>query len=202
MFSRVADLPVKSAINAVLPQLLNLDERIKWRAVALGGFLIASLAAKDMEAGRIYIRRLMWNLTEESGGCPLGSPELIGEALANHRGLAEEFANISISYLDPDGNYLDHEPLLRGATWGVGRLAESFPELTTESVPYLCKLTRHDDYVVKGIACWALGNLNRQNTPDSCDIENLLNDQTVITIFIDFTPTEVTIADLARRIIG
>ncbi len=200
MISKVEGLSLKSAINAVFPQLLNMDEPIKWRAVELGGFLIASLADKDIEAGRIYIRRLIWTLTEESGGCPFGSPELIGESLANHEGLAHDFANVLISYLVPDGNYLDYEPLLRGAVWSVGRLAVNFPELTVESAPFLCELTQHKDDYVKGIACWALGNISRISGNSLCDVRHLQNDQTEITIMVDKKLTTFKIGFLAGRL--
>ena len=38
-----------------------------------------------------------------------------------------EFKSILFSYLDPDGNYLEHEMLQRGVLWGIGTYLESNP---------------------------------------------------------------------------
>jgi hypothetical protein len=144
----------------LIPLVCSADEDIKWRAVAFGGLLLARLADEDIEHARIFIRRQIWNLTEESGGCPLGAPELMAEAMARHRGLADEYANILVSYIIPESNYLEHIPLQRGAGWGIGRLAEVYPELVRDSVPYLKELKKSEDDSVRELACLALSKLD------------------------------------------
>jgi len=166
---------------ALLPLLLKGDEEIKWLAVTAAGIITARLAESDMEAARIFIRRMIWNLTEESGGCAWGAPEFIAEALANHRRLAEEFVNILISYIIPEGNFLDHDPLRRGAVWGLGRLAEVYPDLLIDSVPYLCDSLKSDDPYIRGFACRALGILNNHDCIG--EIETLASDKALITIY-------------------
>ncbi|NQU05806.1 MAG: HEAT repeat domain-containing protein [Calditrichaeota bacterium] len=106
------------------------------------------------------MRRQIWNLTEESGGCPLGSPELMAEAMAKHRGLADEYADILVSYIIPEGNFLEFIPLQRGAVWGIGRLAEVYPELVRDAVPHLNELMKSDDDSARELACLALGKLD------------------------------------------
>ena len=60
------------------------------------GALVFSLAEQDMESARVVMRRLMWNLNDESGGIGWGSPEAMGEIMARHSGLAEEYSKISV----------------------------------------------------------------------------------------------------------
>jgi len=48
----------------------------------------------------------------------------MGEILAAHNGLAQEYAHILLSYAREEGNYLELEALQRGLLWGIGRLAE------------------------------------------------------------------------------
>ncbi len=81
-----------------------------------------------MEKARIVLRRIMWNLNDESGGIGWGSPEAMGEILGQSPELAREFNSILFSYLDPDGNYLEHEMLQRGVLWGIGTYLESNPQ--------------------------------------------------------------------------
>ena len=49
--------------------------------------VVSRLADSDMEAARVIMRRLMWNLNDESGGIGWGSPEAMGEILAAMVGL-------------------------------------------------------------------------------------------------------------------
>ena len=75
------------------------------------------------------MRRLMWNLNDESGGIGWRArPEAMGEIVARSERLADEYGHILISYLDPDGNYLEHPLLQRGLLWGIGRFAHARPE--------------------------------------------------------------------------
>jgi len=95
-------------INPLFSFLYNNDEQVRWRTVTAFGAVVAKLADEDMEAARIIMRRLMWNLNDESGGIGWGSPEAMGETLARHEGLAKEYARILLSYARQDGNYLEH----------------------------------------------------------------------------------------------
>jgi hypothetical protein len=95
-----------------------------------------------MESARVVMRRLMWNLNDESGGIGWGSPEAMGEITAGHPGLANEFACILVSYINPAGNFLEHESLQRGSLWGVGRLAHARPVLASTGGPVSARLFR------------------------------------------------------------
>ncbi len=76
---------------------------------------MANFAEEDMESARVIMRRLMWSLNDESGGIGWGSPEAMGEIIASHDGLAKEYAHVLISYVWEEGNFLEYEPLQRGA---------------------------------------------------------------------------------------
>ncbi len=104
------------------------DETIKYRAAAALGAVVARLADSNIEAAREIIRRLHWSLTEESGAIGWGAPEAIGEICAHHAGLAAEFGAVLLSYIC-EPNHLGNPVLLRGALWGIGRLAEAQPQL-------------------------------------------------------------------------
>ena len=52
------------------------------------GVVVAGLAEHDMESARVVMRRLMWNLNDESGGIGWSSPEAMGEIMDPFPGLA------------------------------------------------------------------------------------------------------------------
>ncbi len=89
----------------------------------------------------------MWTLNDESGGIGWGAPEAMAEAMACHPRLAEEYVRILLSYIREDGNFLEYEPLRRGALWGIGRLAHIYPEMLIEldAAEYIRPYLEDDD---------------------------------------------------------
>jgi hypothetical protein len=116
-----------------------------------------------MEAARVMIRRLMWNLNDESGGIGWGSPEAMGEILARHHGLAREYAHILISYIREDGNYLENEVLQAGVLWAIGRVGEVHPDLLRDAVPHLLRHLNSPDATHRVLAARAVSLLTGQN---------------------------------------
>jgi hypothetical protein len=143
----------------VFSDLCSQDESVKWAAVTTMGMHVSELAEKDLEAARNWMRRFMWQLNEESGGLGWGIPEVMGEVMARHEGLAREFAPILVSFIREDGNFLEYEPLQRGVVWGIGRLAQVRPQIL-ESLnvsPYLIPFLRSPDATVRGLSVWVAG---------------------------------------------
>ncbi|UCE53561.1 MAG: hypothetical protein JSV31_30715, partial [Desulfobacterales bacterium] len=127
--AEICRLPARQVVNPLFQLLCSVDEKIKWNSVTAMGAVVSSLAEQDLESARVVIRRCMWNLNDESGGIGWGCPEAMGEAMARNQKLAEEYWCILLAYIQPDGNFLEHEILQRGALWGVGRLAHTQPKL-------------------------------------------------------------------------
>ena len=150
-------LPPRRAIGPLFSYLCSLDEIVKWRAVTAMGKVISDLAASDMESARVVMRRFIWNLNDESGGIGWGCPESMAEAMACNEKLATEFGCILISYIQPDGNYLEHEGLQRGVLWGVGRLAHSRPWCMQTAAGFLLAYMKSEVPYLRGHAVWAVG---------------------------------------------
>ncbi|WP_340147891.1 DVU0298 family protein, partial [Desulfosarcina cetonica] len=133
----IGALPGRQAVNPLFAFLYAGEETLRWRAVSAMGRVVAGMADHDLESARVVMRRFMWNLNDESGGIGWGSPEAMGEITAVHAGLAGEYGRILLSYIDPDGNFLEHERLQRGALWGVGRLAHARPDIAMSAADHL-----------------------------------------------------------------
>jgi hypothetical protein len=163
--------------------------------VAMGA-VVAHLAADLHGVGQGGDARLMWNLNDESGGIGWGSPEAMGEITAVHGGLATEFANILISYIDPAGNFLEHERLQRGSLWGVGRLAHARPELAKAAAPFLADFFDNPDPYLRGTAIWAAGAVLEDAVRPL--IETRLSDNSPLKLYRQMRITDVTVSELAR----
>jgi hypothetical protein len=196
----IAALPPRQSVNPLFSFLCSLDERLRWRSISAMGLVVASLADTNPESARIVMRRLIWNLNDESGGIGWGCPEAMGEIMARSDAMAREYACILISYIQPEGNYLEHENLQEGVLWGIGRLADARPEMLRGSGPYLLPHLRSPRPMHRALAAWALGGFSR---PDViAQLEGLFGDLAVVRVYREQRMGDCTVSDLAREAVS
>ena len=196
------DLPFHKTLNYLFSALCSEDEEVMWHAVTATGRLVADLASRDPDAARDILRRMMWSLNEESGGIGWGLPEAMGETLARNEILAGEFAAILVSYIQPDGNFLEFEPLQRGALWAIGRLAEAFPLLLTrlKAGEFLLPFLESGDPAVRGNALRALGLLGDEGCLHR--LKELLRDRGVVRLYRGGEFMQFRTGELAQEAMG
>ncbi len=190
----ICRFPYRQVVNPLFSFLYSLDDTIKWRAVSAMGAVIARLAEEELESARIVMRRFIWNLNDESGGIGWGSPEAMGETMALSKTLADEYAAILVSYIRPDGNYLEHEDLQSGVLWGIGRLAHARPAHVSDAAPFLCAYMESGRPALRGLAAWAAMALPTGHT-DVC-LKALKDDRSVVRIYHDGIFAAYRICDL------
>jgi len=190
-------LPPRQIINPLLSFIQSGNEKIKWGAVKAVGRAVSRLADRDLEAARVIVRRLMWNLNDESGGIGWGSPEAMGEILAAHNGLAHEYAHILLSYAREDGNYLEHEGLQRGLLWGIGRLSEKRPELVRGDAELLLPYLESPDGVIRGLSARIMGLLRVKEAQTL--LRKLTDDESALVIMVGNDLTSVRVNELAEE---
>lgn len=189
--------PARQVINPLFSFLCSTEPLIRWRAITAIGAVVANLAREDMESARVVMRRMIWNLNDESGGIGWGLPEAMGEIMARHERLAREYANILISYIREDGNFLEYEPLQRGVLWGLGRLAQTRPELLQDARPHLLPFLASGDATLRGLAAWTLGFLGVGHADPGLEI--LEGDNAEIALYQNGTERTYRVGDLARK---
>ena len=194
---RLAQIPDAQLTGHLFSYFYNKDELIKFRSVTAMGELAARIAANSMEKARIILRRIMWNLNDESGGIGWGSPEAMGEILSKSQNLAREFKNILFSYLDHKGNHIEHEILQRGVLWGIGTYLGSAPrDLTDVTREQLRDHLSSKDSVKRGYAIRALSNAH---VFESMDLPDFIRaDETIIDIYTGWNFTATRISDMVR----
>ncbi len=195
---QIQSFPPEQVIGPLFSHFYQGDENIRWQAITAMGAVVAGMAeAGNIEGARVVMRRLMWNLNDESGGIGWGSPEAMGEITARNARLADEFHRILTSYVWEDGNFLEHEILQRGVLWGVGRLAHVRPDLVRYTAPWLLPFTDSPDPFHRGIAIWALEPLGDAEAFKAAG--RLADDRNRIKIFLDGELISVTVGELARK---
>lgn len=198
--AEILRIPGRQAVGPLFSFFYSVEDPIRWRAISAMGAVVGRMAEDAMEPARVVMRRLMWNLNDESGGIGWGSPEAMGEITARHGGLAAEFNRILISYIDPAGNYLEHERLQRGALWGVGRLAHARPQLATSAAVHLRPFVDAPDPYLRGTAIWAAGPILDDTLRRR--IAGHRKDTAVLQLYRDLAIHRTTVADLAGEALG
>lgn len=196
----ICSLTGRRVINPLFSFLCSMNPQIRWRAIQAIGAVVKNIAKEDMESARVIMRRMIWNLNDESGGIGWGMPEAMGEVMARHEGLAREYVMILKSYIRTDGNFLEHEPLQRGVLWGLGRLAQERPELVKTVIPHVQPFLSSEDAVLRGLAVWTLGFLGGDQV--GAVLGQLESDDTEVTLFLNGTERKYRISELARKTRG
>ena len=192
VMEKLRQIPDKQLVGHLFSYFYNGNDLIRFRSVSAMGVLAAKIASYNMERARIILRRIMWNLNDESGGIGWGSPEAMGEILALCPKLAEGFKSILFSYLDPDGNYIEHEMLQRGVLWGIGTYLKTCPsDLDDKTRALLHEHLHSPDPARRAYSIRALTNglsLDYRLAPES-----LLQDECNINIYngCDFVPFRI-----------
>jgi hypothetical protein len=193
-------LPGRKAVNPLFSFLYHSDDLIRWHAVSAMGVVVSRLADTDMESARIVMRRFLWNLNDESGGIGWGSPEAMGEIMARHGPLADEFSKLLRSYLLPHGNFLEHPVLQRGVLWGLARLARRRPMHVAETGPFLAGFLISADPVHRGLAILITGAIRHRDSLPM--LKTLMNDPAVIDVYEDLKLRPYSIRRLAAEAVA
>ncbi|MGD8446926.1 MAG: HEAT repeat domain-containing protein [Desulfobacterales bacterium] len=190
-------LPGRQVVNPLFSFLCSVDERVKWHAISAMGSVVADLAAADLESARVVMRRFIWQLNDESGGIGWGCPESMAEAMALDDHLADEFWCLVVSYIQPEGNFLEHPILQRGALWAIGRLVHSRPDVACSAAPFLPPYMESPDSFLRGLAAWSVGPIAVEQSIAA--LERLTRDPGCLTLYRNGKIGHHTVGELARE---
>ena len=198
--ARLAQIPDAQLTGHLFSYFYNMDELIKFRSVTAMGELAPRIAQNSMEKARILLRRIMWNLNDESGGIGWGAPEAMGEILSKSPALAREFKSILFSYLDHRGNHIEHDILQRGVLWGIGTYLRTAPrDLLDVTREQLHAQMASEDSIKRGYAIRALANADVFECMVLPDF--IQADKTTIDIYTGWGFADTRISEMAHAYI-
>ncbi|MFH0996212.1 MAG: HEAT repeat domain-containing protein [Pseudomonadota bacterium] len=192
----ICRMPLRKVVNALFPFFYSRDSLHFWQAITAMGVVVSLLAEENVESARVVMRRLMWNLNDESGGIGWGSAEALGEFMARNDRLAEEYACMLISYINPCGNFIDNPDLQKGILWALGRLAQDRPHRAEDASELLISFLTSPNPFLRGLAAWTASALPGNATKPL--LIRLYSDNEVISLFINGKLRERTIGSLAQ----
>lgn len=134
--------------------LYHTDETLRWHSIEA----IAILLSRRWEFGQQervldYLRRLIWSISNESGGIGWSAPQTIAEIVAAIPQLSEPFVNIMIDRV------FSEPTLIKSGLWGIGRLGHRARQSIELFQDVILASFTVDDPETLGLAAWALGEI-------------------------------------------
>ncbi len=136
-------------ISPLFACLLEVEPLLS-RASNMLGYAVAQIYEENKEKARIIIRRMIWQMNEESGNIGWGIPLAFVNCLKYSKGLTVEYHRILISYIrdrDGDSNYCDFAPLRIQCFEAVEILLDNYPEYIEFSSEALVAGTKDSDAI-------------------------------------------------------
>lgn len=147
-------------LGVLISLTYDADPLVGWRAVEALGAVAERLADEDLPAGRDLLRRLMWLITEESGGICWRAPEAMAEIAARRPDVYGAYAPI-VAHLLLETAEEDLEHFRPGILWGIGRLGGAAAGVVDDVLPAVVAALGLPDPQVRGLAAWCLGRMGR-----------------------------------------
>ena len=113
----------RKALSLLVRMAYDKETLVGWRAIKAAGFVAKALAKTDHEFLRITVRKLLWSLSDESGGIGWSAPELLGEIVSSDpSGFADIIPLIAEVY------DIEEQTFRPGVVYALKRIAEASPE--------------------------------------------------------------------------
>lgn len=178
-------------MRVLLGMLYEADDCLHWLAAEAIGVAGGIMAGTELEKAREYIRRLLWNLNEESGGTPWGSTEAIGAIVAARPDLLANYISIVHQFQEDDS-------LCPGVIWMLAMVGRKQPSLVEEYFSFITACLTRPDARVRGFAAWAAGALGIGEAIPH--LARLTNDQAAFNLYTGGGQCEsITVGEAAKQ---
>lgn len=198
----------KRWLNQLVRFAYDKDTLVGWRAIKAIGRVSEALVKIDEEYLRVTMRKLLWSLTDESGGIGWSAPEILGEIV---RVDPEKFSNF-IPLIA--GVFEVEEKVFRpGVVYALARIAEISPERVACYQKIIVMALSDPDPLVRIYALdlvdktWRVG-IDRNFWSQEYSkmvlnvINNLINDSRVAIIYINDGYFDFQVGEVAKKILN
>jgi hypothetical protein len=113
----------RKALSLLIRLAYDKETLVGWRAIKAMGRVAKALVKTHIEFLRTTVRKLLWSLSDESGGIGWAAPELLGEIVSSD---PEGFADIVP--LIAEVYDIEEQTFRPGVVYALARIAEVSPE--------------------------------------------------------------------------
>lgn len=183
----------RGIINLLFSFSYDKEDVMTWRAIESVGLIARQLSSVDSEFIRTTARRLLWSMTEESGGTSWSAPEMLGEII---RANPEEYDDL-VPILWSNRN----EDIFRAGTiWAMGRIADVTPEKVAFIYEELKEMTNDPDPQIRGYSIIAMGKIAGAAAIN--DIKKNVRDEHLLNVYKDRNLIKISVGEVAQEVIN
>ncbi|MFH2009906.1 MAG: DVU0298 family protein [bacterium] len=165
----------RQAVRTVFSALFEPDPLLRWRAIEALGLLADRQSGRDPETVREWLRRLLWNMNDESGGLMWHGPEAIAAILVNVSALIPEFVMLLFSYHV-------QEPFEAGTYTALARIADLEPKRVAPFWPLLEKGLEDADPRIRAYAA-RIAELTGERVASPETLARVRQERTPLTVY-------------------
>lgn len=182
----------KKVFRILISLAYDKTELICWRAIEAIGKAAGALKQSDPDFIRNIVQRLLWSLSEESGGIGWSAPDMLGEIVVN---APETFPDIPPIIL----SFKDEESFLPGVLWAMGRIASAGINSLDRDLcrEIIIESLKDKSPTVRGIALWAASMLRMRELKDK--VSSLLKDEGIFLFYEDHVLKQISVKEMAGR---
>jgi len=178
-----------------------------WRAIKAIGRAAQTLAKTDPECLREIARRLLWSLSDESGGIGWAAPEILGEIVSADPGKFADLIPLIASVYD-----VEERVFKAGVVYALARIAEIAPEQVEGYQKIIISSLVDRDPLVRIYALqlvkhlWSLKNMDSiwsgaYKLKVISSIQAMTNDESVVWIYENNNYLDVVVGDESRNVL-
>jgi hypothetical protein len=113
----------RKVLSLLIRMAYDKETLVGWRAIKAVGRVAKALVGENHEFLRIAVRKLLWSLSDESGGIGWSAPELLGEIVSSDPvGFADIIPLIAEAY------NVEEQTFRPGVMYALAKIAEVSPE--------------------------------------------------------------------------
>ncbi|GMT47362.1 MAG: hypothetical protein IEMM0007_0928 [bacterium] len=184
------------AISVLISLSYDKESMLTWRAIEAIGPLVREVTDKSAGAGRIIVQRLLWSITEESGGIGWSAIEMLGETVRHCPDSYDDLIPIIIGLFD-------EEIFREGVLYAICRISERKPVPLDVAAGLLNKALVDKDPKVRGRALLTLQCLKRTMQVEVPEVVGeLVHDNSEIKVYCAGELIERKISELAEELAG
>lgn len=114
----------KKVLSLLVRMAYDKETLVGWRAIKVMGLAARALVKTDYEFLRELVRKLLWSLSDESGGIGWAAPELLGEIVSAGPEWFGDIIPLIAEVYD-----IEEKVFRPGILYALGKIAEVSPDL-------------------------------------------------------------------------
>jgi hypothetical protein len=134
----------RKIVSLLVRYAYDKETLVGWRAIQAIGLAAAEMITTDLDFLRETCRKLVWSLSDESGGIGWSAPEILGEIASADPKRFKDFIPLMASVYE-----IEEDVFRGGVLFALCRIAESAPELAVSYQKIIILSLADKDPIVK-----------------------------------------------------